>query len=130
MIGAALLSLLSQPVAAPAIPTAPDNLAAYGEIVYSLNWTSCCARFRGGVPDRVIHRVEAVERALSARHGVEAMRRENAAVRSRFDEAFGIYDPAPQSENAATRRAARRESMRWYDAELDRLEARLGLARR
>ena len=106
-----------------------DDFTTYREIVTALSW-NCCGPFRSGFPAGLTRRIEAVQSALGQRHGRDAVRAADEAARADFNEEFGTYDPAPTRPTRGDLWQARRELRRWYDARLDRLEARLGIARR
>jgi hypothetical protein len=129
MIGlAAALLLAAQP--AVARPDHPSDLDRYREIVTAIWWADCCATYRGGVPADIQRRIEAVGAALERRYGAGVVGRSVMEARADFEEEFGTYDPLPRRYSADQQRRSRLESRGWFDARLDALEARLGLAAR
>jgi hypothetical protein len=130
MTGGLLLALLlaAQPAVAAA-EAPPVELGIYREIITASSWMSCCAVFRGGVPG-IERRIERAGAALERRYGQAAVAAAVAAARADFEEEFGTYDPVGRRLTPGQQQRERGNAWRWYDARLDALEARLGLAGR
>jgi hypothetical protein len=123
-----LLSLLL--AAQPAAEATAGDLDRYREIVTAAWWTECCAPFRGGMPSDIADRIESVSDAVARRYGEAATASLVTAARSDFDGRLALYDPVGIVYSPRRQQRYRREVWRWYDARLDALEARLGLAGR
>jgi hypothetical protein len=121
MIGGLFLALL--------LAAQPTDLERFREILVASWWTNCCA-FPSGVPEDIERRIEIVQAALERRFGSAATAAVVTAARAEFSEEFGVYDPVARRFTPRQLQRERRTIWRWYDARLDAIEARLGLAAR